>query len=143
MKKLILLVMTALIAITGVFNINSCASSMTNKNVITPHSAFVSDTEQEDFSIQDAKNLQNFLLMRPTAEDLTDKNYDLDGNGIWNIFDLCLMKRKLIQTPNQNSNILVAYFSRTGTTEVIADYIINITDADTFEIEAAVPYRCR
>lgn len=140
MKKLILLVMTALIAITGVFNINSCASSMTNKNVITPHSAFVSDTEQEDFSIQDAKNLQNFLLMRPTAEDLTDKNYDLDGNGIWNIFDLCLMKRKLIQTPNQNSNILVAYFSRTGTTEVIADYIINITDADTFEIEAAVPY---
>ena len=35
---------------------------------------------------------------------------------------------------------LVAYFSRTGHTEAIADYIVELISADSFEIEAAVPY---
>lgn len=35
---------------------------------------------------------------------------------------------------------LVAYFSATGNTEGIANYIIDITSADKYEIEAAVPY---
>ena len=44
---------------------------------------------------------------------------------------------------NQNSeqgNILVAYFSRTGNTEKIAEKIVDITGADVFEIEAENPY---
>lgn len=39
-----------------------------------------------------------------------------------------------------DNEILVAYFFSTGNTENIANYIVNITGADTFEIEAAVPY---
>lgn len=39
-----------------------------------------------------------------------------------------------------DNDILVAYFSATGNTENIANHIVNITGADTFEIEAAVPY---
>ncbi len=39
-----------------------------------------------------------------------------------------------------NSNILVAYFSCTGTTEGIAKHIANILDADTYKIEPAQPY---
>ena len=35
---------------------------------------------------------------------------------------------------------LVAYFSATGNTEGIANYIVDITSADKYEIEAAVPY---
>ncbi len=35
---------------------------------------------------------------------------------------------------------LVAYFSRTGNTETVADYIIELTNADRFVIEAADPY---
>lgn len=37
-------------------------------------------------------------------------------------------------------DVLVAYFSRTGTTEQIAESVIALTSADGFEIEASVPY---
>ena len=75
------------------------------------------------------------------------KNYDLDGDNAWTVFDLCLMKRQITDwgnvQDNQNNeqeNILVAYFSRTGNTEKIAEKIVNITGADVFEIEAEIPY---
>ncbi len=38
------------------------------------------------------------------------------------------------------SDTLVIYFSRTGNTEKIAEYLIELTDADSYMIEAAVPY---
>lgn len=38
------------------------------------------------------------------------------------------------------TNILVAYFSRTGTTEPLAEYAAEYLNADLFEIEASVPY---
>lgn len=38
------------------------------------------------------------------------------------------------------TNILVVYFSRTGTTEPLAQYAAEYLNADIFEIEAAVPY---
>lgn len=37
-------------------------------------------------------------------------------------------------------NILVVYFSRTGNTKALAQYAIDYLSADSFEIEAAVPY---
>lgn len=96
-----------------------------------------------NYSIQDIINLQNFLLVRETT-DLRDKDYDLNDDGRWDVFDLCLMKQSYLknqQKPIENSNdILVAYFSRTGTTEQIAEYIIDLMGADSFEIKAAVPY---
>ena len=45
------------------------------------------------YTLQDIRNLQDFLLAKPTEEDLRGKPYDLDGDGAWNVFDLCLMKR--------------------------------------------------
>ena len=39
-----------------------------------------------------------------------------------------------------SSDTLVIYFSRTGNTEKIAEYLIELTDADSYVIEAAVPY---
>ena len=44
------------------------------------------------------------------------------------------------ETDSTESNTLVVYFSRTGNTEKIAEYLINITNADSYVIEAAVPY---
>lgn len=85
-----------------------------------------------------------FLLNRSTEEDLTEKSYDLDGDDIWTVFDLCLMKHYIFQSmqppAEKNNDILVAYFSRTCTTKQVAEYIIDITGAESFEIEAAVPY---
>ncbi len=43
--------------------------------------------------------------------------------------------------PESTANdTLVIYFSRTGNTEKIAEYLIELTDADSYVIEAAVPY---
>ena len=43
--------------------------------------------------------------------------------------------------PESTANdTLVIYFSRTGNTEKIAEYLIDITNADSYVIEAAVPY---
>lgn len=47
------------------------------------------------YTIDDAKNLQDFLLAKETP-DLSDKDYDLNGDGRWDVFDLCLMKRELL-----------------------------------------------
>jgi len=43
-------------------------------------------------------------------------------------------------TDSTESNTLVVYFSRTGNTEKIAKYLIELTNADSYVIEAAVPY---
>jgi menaquinone-dependent protoporphyrinogen IX oxidase len=44
------------------------------------------------------------------------------------------------QTPASGSKTLVAYFSRTGNTRVIAGQIRRSRDADLFEIRPATPY---
>ena len=139
MKRLMLLVLTALTTVTGTFGVNGCSKTADSTD-ISPQTAIISDTLQQNFTIQDMNNLQDFLLARPIKKDLSNKNYDLDGDGKWSVFDLCLMRQEVTTTHEQDSDILVSYFSRTGTTEVIADYIIDITGADVFEIEALVPY---
>ena len=45
-------------------------------------------------------NLQDFLLARTTNAHGND--YDLDDDGTWNVFDLCLVRRRYL---TQNSNI--------------------------------------
>lgn len=92
------------------------------------------------YTIQDVKNLQDFLLTRPTEENLTGKPYDMNGDGRWNVFDLCLMKREVLKQMEHQNDTLVVCFSRTGNTEKIADHIIDLTNADSYVIEAAVPY---
>ena len=93
-------------------------------------------------SVQDVRALRDFLLAESDGSDLADKSYDLNGDGRWNAVDLCLMKRALLagQTPEQQPDTLVAYFSRTGNTEKIANYLIDLTGADRLVIEAAEPY---
>ncbi len=139
MKRLILSLLTSLTAVTGAFSVNGCQKTAGN-TVADSQTAIISDTLKQNFTVRDLNNLQDFLLAKPIKEDLSGKNYDLDGDGKWSVFDLCLMKQEVANIPEQDSDVLVAYFSRTGTTEVIADYIIEITGADVFEIEASVPY---
>lgn len=43
-------------------------------------------------------------------------------------------------TPGTNSKILVAYFSWGGTTQRMAQEIVNQTGADLFQIESVIPY---
>lgn len=46
-------------------------------------------------------NLQDFLLAR--TENVHGNDYDLNYDGTWDVFDLCLMRRRYL---TQNSNIL-------------------------------------
>ena len=59
-----------------------------------------SDTE---YTVQDVRNLCDHLLAKPTEEDLRGKPYDLNNDGVWSVFDLCLMKRKILEQRNMTT----------------------------------------
>ena len=94
------------------------------------------------YTVQDVRNLQDFLLARPAEENLADKPYDMNQDDCWNVFDLCLMKHHLIENRNtaSDNDTLVVWFSCTGNTEKIAEFLIEIAHADSYMIEASVPY---
>lgn len=95
----------------------------------------------DSYTIQDVQALQDFLLGKPSDGTLKGREYDLDGDKKWTAYDLCLMKQAVAEEENSSdTDVLVAYFSRTGNTEKIAEYIINSTGADSYVINAAVPY---
>ena len=80
--------------------------------------------DDTNYTISDVTNLQDFLLAKETS-DLSEKNYDLNGDGIWDTFDLCLMKQAYTKQMTEGErNTLVAYFSATGNTKKIAEYIV-------------------
>ena len=116
-------------------------------------------TEKTSYTIEDLRNLQDFLLARETP-DLRGKDYDLNDDGVWDVFDLCLMRRECLKSMNQ-SKTLVVYYSLVlpdgtdasasasrvivdgepyGTTEYMAKVIQEETGADLFEIQTVQEY---
>ena len=65
--------------------------------VISEYSVQANQTEGTEYTIQDVRLLQDFLVAKSTETDLTGKAYDLNSDGRWNVFDLCLMKRRILQ----------------------------------------------
>jgi len=126
-KKRLIDIITAIFGLSLVSLFSAHADTRTKAN----------DT---NYTISDVTNLQDFLLAKETP-DLSEKNYDLNGDGIWDTFDLCLMKQAYTkQTIEGERNTLVAYFSATGNTKKIAEYIAAYTGADSYDITPAIPY---
>ena len=126
-KKRLIGIITAIFGLSLVSLFSAHADTRTKAN----------DT---NYTISDGTNLQDFLLAKETP-DLSEKNYDLNGDGIWDTFDLCLMKQAYTkQTTEGEQNTLVAYFSATGNTKKIAEYIVAYTGADSYGITPATPY---
>ena len=126
-KKLLVSIVAVVfgLSLTGIFSVSAVTKSQT------------SDTT---YTMEDIINLQNYLLAKDTP-DLSGKDYDLNDDGVWNVFDLCLMKQAYAKQLTEDENdILVAYFSATGNTEKIAQHIVALTGADSYEIIPAVPY---
>lgn len=97
-------------------------------------------TKTYNYTVKDISDFQKFLLAEDAGESLNGKSYNLNGDDEWNVFDLCIMKRSVLNQQGRTGDTLVAYFSRTGNTEKIANHIISLTGADRYVIEAAVPY---
>ena len=147
MKKMIRTILTAatvILTAAGCGRYADSGSVQTTGNIPlqTDLSAHVKASAVPDYkyTVQDVINLQKYLLTEVTEEDLTEKPYDLNENGHWDVIDLCLMKSEIIGQMNDTNDTLVVYFSRTGNTEKIAEHLIELTDADMYVIEAAVPY---
>jgi len=136
MNKLISILASTVIAVSAMMTTSGTIKTSADAD------AFSAATEKTTYTIQDVRNLQDFILAKPTEEDLTGKPYDLNGDDRWDVYDLCLMRREVLKNPNtaSDNDTLVIYFSRTGNTEKIAEYLIDITNADSYVIEAAVPY---
>ena len=116
-------------------------------------------TEKANYTTQDLKNLQDFLLARETS-DLKGKEYDLNNDGRWDVFDLCMMRQECLKSMNQGKTLVVYYSlvlpdgtdasasaSRVivdgkpyGTTEYMAKVIQEETGADLFEIQTVQEY---
>ena len=71
---------------------------------------------QTDLSQTPAQGPENTSTVQPSEPDVGNVT---DGNG---------------------GGVLVVYYSATGSTEAVAGYIANVTDADTFAITPAEPY---
>ena len=59
------------------------------------------------YNEQDLKNLQDFLLGRRTNENLAGKAYDLNNDGVWDVFDLCMMRQKVNSKQQSGSSGLM------------------------------------
>lgn len=97
--------------------------------------------QSEDiYTIEDLVVLQDFLMCRGTTGN--DKNFDLNNDGRWDVFDMCLMRQEVARNMEHDSDIdiLVTYFSCTGNTEQIAEYAINYLNADSYEIIPETSY---
>ena len=136
MNKLISILASTVIAVSAMMTTSDTIKTSADADAVS------ASTEKIAYTIQDVRNLQDFILVKPAEEDLTGKPYDLNGDDRWDVYDLCLMRREVLKNPNTtyDNDTLVIYFSRTGNTEKIAEYLIDITNADSYVIEAAVPY---
>ncbi|MCM1270492.1 MAG: hypothetical protein NC247_07725 [Ruminococcus flavefaciens] len=139
MKKLksILVAMVLLMATIGYSNhyqehvsTEGLDAKYENHNIISL-SAEAAESESQ-YTIEDIRNLQDFLLARETS-DLSSKDYDLNDDDRWDVFDLCLMKRHYLK--NHKNKVLVAYFSYSenigDTSNMTADVIASASMART------------
>lgn len=156
MKKLLHYVLSVIVSavcffpVTDFQNINNKADS-------------AETTEISDYSVEDLENLKNFLLCKETSYS-DGKNYDLNNDGICDIFDLCLMKQQFFKESSSGNNILIAYFTRAenvfienqeeidtdatssasllpvGNSAIMADYIQSVVGGDLFSIVTENPY---
>lgn len=86
-------------------------SAFTSSELIRHPADFAEAAETTKYTIEDIRNLQDFLLAKETL-DLTGKDYDLNDDDRWDVFDLCLMKRQFVKQSSTENNVLIAYFTR-------------------------------
>ncbi len=84
------------------------------------------------------------------ADSMTPDGYKVNADGAWTVDDVVQTmtvtegyagaESQTLEPQTEENRILVAYFSRTGTTEEAAKEIQAVTGGDLFEITVAEPY---
>jgi len=94
------------------------------------------DTEQNNNSVSDTNTTENKESSNDNVESETSENESIVAESIENESD-----NTKENTENQNnSKVLVAYFSATGTTKEIAETMADVLSADLYEIIPKEPY---
>lgn len=118
MKKIMLIIITAF----GILGLTGCGNTQTSDSVL-------SDNRTSQFAAQ-----QTYF-----TEEVTEESKSETDNSDKTSIPETVPETKEISDSTEKGT-LVVYFSRTGTTRQIAEYIIDFTGADSFEIKAAVSY---
>lgn len=100
--------------------------------LLTGTTTLVSEKFNNSYKIDDAKELQDFLLAKDS--DLSRKDYDLNNDGVWNVFDLCLMKKKLI---NQDSEKIE--FGKQIKNDFIVDNVLHSETQGDIHFSSYIP----
>lgn len=74
MNKLITILASTVIAVSAMMTTSGTIKTSADAD------AFSAATEKTTYTIQDVRNLQDFILVKPAEEDLTGKPYDLNGD---------------------------------------------------------------
>lgn len=143
MRKFISFLAVTLLVINVVLSVPVFASAQT----INP---------KYHYTIQDLRNLHDFLLSRPTEEILTDKPYDLNNDNIWDVFDMVLMRQLLLNQKDEskmklkievNGHTLSAALTDNSSAKALAELIknepltLNLSDYGNFEKVGPLPQR--
>lgn len=85
-------------------------------------------------------NLQDFLLTR--TENAHGNNYDLNADGIWNIFDLCLMRQHYLtqssNIPDEIKEIPQDYYTSASEQGTLEELYYNTYESMTYEEKSQV-----
>ncbi len=136
----ILSVLTATIILCGCSSVKTIADTNQMSQSSATALSEKSVQNEEIYTADDLIVLQDFLLCKRNTGN--SKDFDLNNDGRWDVFDMCLMRQKVAGNTEQDSDtdILVTYFSCTGNTEKIAGYAIDYLNADSYEIIPEIPY---
>lgn len=118
MKKIMLIIITAF----GILGLTGCGNTQTSDSVLSDNRTSQFAAQQTDFT-----------------EEVTEEGKSETDNSDKTSIPETVPETKEISDSTEKGT-LVVYFSRTGTTRQIAEYIIDFTGADSFEIKAAVSY---
>ena len=106
-------VLSLLITLTFVFTLIGCSVSSTNT---TSKGINSTSSNEKDVSSKEESKQTTDADINSTSEESSDS------------------------TSANTKNSIVVYFSRTNNTEKVANYIVEITNSDSYEILAKVPY---
>ena len=109
-------------------------------------------TTEYSYTVSDLQNLRDFLLSRPVKENMTGKPYDLNSDGVWDIFDFCLMRRTILNQKEEsklkievNGYTLTATLENNESARALAELIgnesvvLNLSEYGNFEKVGALP----